>query len=66
MSTMLVVLAIYVSGGRLLMGALSGFQDEIEHALSQRDSGRSLGRWDSGRHGRFLTNGELFSIFDSR
>ena len=39
MVSMLVVLAIYVSGGRLLMGALSGFQDEIEHALSQRISG---------------------------
>ncbi len=39
MVTMLVVLAIYVSGGRLLMGALSGFQDEIERALSQRVPG---------------------------
>lgn len=39
MVSMLVVLAIYVSGGRLLMGALSGFQDEIEHALSQRIPG---------------------------
>ena len=36
---MLVVLAIYVSGGRLLMGALSDFQDEIELALSQRIPG---------------------------
>ena len=39
MVTMLVLLAIYVSGGRLLMGALPGFQDEIEHALSQRVPG---------------------------
>ena len=39
MVTVLVLLAIYVSGGRLLMGALSGFQDEIERALSQRVPG---------------------------
>jgi len=39
MVTMLVLLAIYVSGGRLLMGALPGFQDEIERALSQRVPG---------------------------
>ena len=39
MVTMLVVLAIYVSGGRLLMGALPDFQDEIERILSQRIPG---------------------------
>ena len=39
MVTMLVVLAIYVSGGRLLMGALPSFQAEIERALSQRVPG---------------------------
>ena len=39
MVTMLVLLAIYVSGGRLLMGALSDFQDEIERALTQRIPG---------------------------
>ena len=39
MITMLVVLAVYVSGGRLLMGALSDFQDDIEQALSQRIPG---------------------------
>ena len=34
----LVSLAIYVSGGRLLLGALPRVQEDIEHLLSQRFS----------------------------
>ena len=40
MVTALVTLAIYVSGGRLLMGALPQFQTDIEELLSQRVPGR--------------------------
>ena len=65
MVMMLVVLAIYVSGGRLLMGALSDFQDEIEHALSQRIPGEVSVAGSRRRHGRFLTNSEFLPIFDS-
>ena len=36
MVTALVLLAVYVSGGRLLLGALPNVQDDIEHLLSQR------------------------------
>ena len=46
----LVSLAIYVSGGRLLLGALPRVQQDIEHLLSQRfsvtfASGRSVALW---------------------
>ena len=40
MVTALVTLAIYVTGGRLLMGALPQFQTDIEELLSQRVPGR--------------------------
>ena len=36
MVTALVLLAVYVSGGRLLLGALPNVQDDIENLLSQR------------------------------
>ena len=36
MVTALVLLAVYVSGGRLLLGALPNVQDDIESLLSQR------------------------------
>ncbi len=53
MVSALVVLAIYVSGGRLLLGALPQFQDEIEDLLSQRIPGRVSVERVSGSMDRF-------------
>ena len=39
MVTALVTLAVYVSGGRLLLGAMPQFQSDIEALLSQRIPG---------------------------